>query len=109
MEYTRQMVMGLRVHDSASHIVQHGLGAATLTKFCYHRLASTTVTAVELNPGVIDSCRSHFALPPDNERLSVLNMDALDYVTDFSRRRSIDILQVDLYDAQAKEIGRAHV
>src|SRR3546814_8296363 len=47
-------------------------------------------------------CRSQFALPPDNERLSVLNMDVLDYVTDFSRRRSIDILQVDLYDAQAK-------
>src|SRR3546814_15409122 len=79
------MIMCLLFRDSASHIVQLGLGAAALTKFCYHRLASTTVTAVELNPGVIDICRSHFALPPDNERLSVLNMDALDYVTDFSR------------------------
>src|SRR3546814_4871518 len=85
LEYVQQMMMWLLFRASASHIVQLGMGAAALTKFCYHRLASTTVTAVELNPGVIDICRSHFALPPDNERLSVLNMDALDSVTDFSR------------------------
>src|SRR3546814_5645107 len=54
LEYVQQMMMWLLFRDSASHIVQLGLGAAALTKFCYHRLASTTVTAVELNPGVID-------------------------------------------------------
>lgn len=102
LEYVQQMMMWLLFRDGASHIVQLGLGAAALTKFCYHHLAPATVTAVELDPGVIDACRSHFALSPDDERLSVLNMDALDYVTDFSRRRSIDVLQVDLYDAQAK-------
>jgi len=51
---------------------------------------------------VIATCREHFLLPPDDERLQVLNMDAVDYVGDFSRRRTVDVLQVDLYDAVAE-------
>lgn len=102
LEYVQQMMMWLLFRGDAAHIVQLGLGAAALTKFCYRHMPGTEVTAVELNPGVIEICRSHFALPPEDGRLEVLNMDALDYVSDFSRRRSIDVLQVDLYDAQAK-------
>ena len=101
LEYVQQMMMWLLFRDDAAHIVQLGLGAAALTKFCYHHLAPSRITAVELNPEVIQACRSHFALPNDDDRLKVLSMDAADYVTDFSRRRSVDILQVDLYDAKA--------
>lgn len=101
LEYARQMMMWLLFRDHAAHIVQLGLGAAALTKFCYRHLPDSQVTAVELNPDVIATCRQHFALPPDDARLSVLNMDALDFVGDFSRRRSIDVLQVDVYDARA--------
>lgn len=101
LEYVQQMMMWLLFREEVEHIVQLGLGAGALTKFCYRRLAPAHVTAVELNPEVIDACRQHFALPPDDERLSVLNMDALEFVGDFSRRRSVDILQVDLYDARA--------
>ena len=101
LEYVQQMMMWLLFHRGARHIVQLGLGAASLTKFCHRHLMSARVTAVELNPEVIAACHTHFALPPDDERLNVLNMDALDYVSDFSRRRSIDVLQVDLYDGEA--------
>ncbi len=102
LEYVQQMMMWQLFREDAAHIVQLGLGAGALTKFCHHHLPAARVTAVELDAGVINICRSHFALPPDDQRLSVLNMNASDYVADFSRRRSIDILQVDLYDAQAK-------
>ena len=102
LEYVRQMMMWLLFHDQARHIVQLGLGAASLTKFCHRYLPSARVTAVELDLEVIRACREHFALPADDERLRVLRMDAMDYVGDFSRRRSADILQVDLYDALAK-------
>lgn len=101
LEYVQQMMLWLLFRKDAAHIVQLGLGAAALTKFCHHHLAPATVTAVELDREVIDACHAHFALPPDDDRLNVLNMDAMDYVTDFSRRRSIDVLQVDLYDARA--------
>jgi spermidine synthase len=60
------------------------------------------VTAVELNPSVIAICNSMFKLPPEDERLSVLEMDALDFVSDEARHGRIDALQVDLYDATAR-------
>src|SRR5690606_14674160 len=103
LEYVQQMMMWLLFREPEGHIVQLGLGAAALTKFCHAHFPKTHVTAVELDPEVIDVCRREFALPPDDERLNVLNMDALDFVGDFSRRRTIDVLQVDLYDAQAHE------
>ena len=101
LEYVQQMMMWLLFRDSAAHIVQLGLGAGSLTKFCYRRLAPAKVTAVELDSEVIEACRLHFALPENDERLEVLHMDALDYVSDFTRRRTVDVMQVDLYNAQA--------
>lgn len=103
LEYVQQMMMWLLFREEAGHIVQLGLGAGALTKFCYHRLAPARVTAVELDAEVIGICRDQFVLPEDDARLSVLNMNALDFVADFSRRRSVDVLQVDLYDARAHE------
>ncbi len=101
LEYVQQMMMWLLFREQADHIVQLGLGAAALSKFCHQRFPTSRVTAVELDSRVIDICRDEFALAPDDKRLTVLHMDARDYVSDFSRRRSIDVLQVDLYDAQA--------
>ncbi|RXZ38449.1 spermidine synthase [Oxalobacteraceae bacterium CAVE-383] len=102
LEYAQQMMAWmLFLHDPA-HIVQLGLGTGALTKFAYRRFADARVTAVELNPSVIAICRSMFKLPPDDERLSVLEMDALDYVGDAAHRGTIDALQVDLYDATAR-------
>lgn len=102
LDYVQQMMMWLLFRNDCAHLLQLGLGAAALTKFCHQHLPATKVTAVELDPAVIELCRSQFALPPNDERLEVLSMDALDYVCNFSHRRSIDVLQVDLYDAQAQ-------
>ncbi|CAM5406335.1 hypothetical protein [Eoetvoesiella caeni] len=79
-------------HNEVTHIVQLGLGAAALTKFYYHRLPPTKITAVELDANVVDTCPGHFALSPNDERLNVLNLNAMDYIVDFSRCRSINIL-----------------
>src|SRR5690606_6006808 len=103
LEYVQQMMMRWLFRAAQGHVVRLALGAATLTKSCYRRLPEMRVTAVELDPEVIEVCRSQFALPEDDERLTVLNMDAIEFVGDFERRRSVDVLQVDLYDAQAHE------
>lgn len=106
LEYVQQMMLWLLFREDAAdtpmHIVQLGLGAASLTKFCYHRFPQAKVTAIDLNPKVIAMCREQFKLPPDDARLQVLEMDAFDYVSNPARQASIDILQVDLYDAKAQ-------
>lgn len=102
-EYIQQMMMWMLFNRSPAHIVQLGLGAAALTKFCYRHYPRSKITAIELNPAVIEICRSEFYLPQDDKRLSVIAMDAMEYVTDNTHHAKVDILQVDLYDAQAEK------
>ena len=79
LEYAQQMMAWLLFLDPAAradfHVVQLGLGAAALTKFCHRHLAPAQVTAVELNPSVIVAARSMFGLPFDDARLSVLEQN----------------------------------
>lgn len=102
LEYVQQMMMWLLFMPAPRHIVQLGLGSAALTKFCYRHLPAARVTAIELNPAVIDTCRAQFALPPDDARLSVRQADAFAFVSDPANHGSVDVLQVDLYDHEAR-------
>ena len=102
LEYAQQMMAWMLFIEQPEHVVQLGLGTAALTKFSYRHFPQARVTAVELNPSVITICDSMFKLPPNDERLTVLEMDALDYVSDDANQETIDALQVDLYDATAR-------
>jgi spermidine synthase len=102
LEYVQMMMAWLLFQATPRHIVQLGLGSAALTKFCYRRFPDARVTAVELNPNVIAICRALFELPPNDDRLEVREMNALDFVLDKKNHGTVDALQVDLYDEEAR-------
>jgi spermidine synthase len=102
LEYAQQMMAWMLFIEQPRHVVQLGLGTASLTKFCYRQFPHARVTAVELNPAVVSICASMFKLPPSDERLTVLEMDAMDYVSDPANHGTLDALQADLYDATAR-------
>jgi spermidine synthase len=102
LEYAQQMMCWMLFCDAPRRVAQLGLGTGALTKFCYRQFPGAQVTAVELNPAVIAVCNSMFKLPPEDERLAVLEMDALEFVNDPARFDTLDALQVDLYDATAR-------
>ncbi|RYE71391.1 MAG: spermidine synthase, partial [Oxalobacteraceae bacterium] len=102
LEYVQMMMMWMLFVQQPRRIVQLGLGSAALTKFCYQRFPQAHVTVAELNPNVIAICRDHFGLPPDDARLDVREMDALDFVMDPVNHGTVDVLQVDLYDEDAR-------
>lgn len=101
-DYVQQMMAWMLFKQQPEHIVQLGLGAGSLTKFCYHSFPDSRITAIELNPNVISVCRATFHLPPDDDRLSVIQADAKDYITSQQDKNDIDILQIDLYDKEAQ-------
>ncbi len=103
LEYVQQMMIWLLFATAPGHIAQLGLGCAALTKFCYRRFPGARITAVELNPYVIDACHEKFHLPANDARLNVVQQNALDFVLNPANHGTLDILQVDLYDAQAAE------
>ncbi|MQQ99729.1 spermine/spermidine synthase domain-containing protein [Glaciimonas soli] len=102
LEYAQQMMMWMLFNDDPQHIAQLGLGTAALTKFSYRQFPNAKVTAIELNPSVITICESMFKLPSNDDRLSVIEMDAMDFVMDEANHSTLDVLQVDLYDATAR-------
>jgi spermidine synthase len=102
LEYAQQMMAWMLFNDAPTQVAQLGLGTGALTKFCYRQFPQAQVTAVDLNPSVIAICESMFKLPANDERLSVLEMDALEFVNDPANHDKFDALQIDLYDATAR-------
>lgn len=104
LEYVQRMMAWLlftpEPEVAGAHAMQLGLGAGSLTKFCYKRL-EMTCTTIEINPGVLHACRGWFRLPADNERLRVVLADAGQEIRSPEWRGNADALMVDLYDHEA--------
>jgi spermidine synthase len=108
LEYQQQMMAPALFVPEPQVVVQLGLGAAALAKFCHRHLPASRIVAVELSERVIAVARQWFALPPDDARLRVVQADARRYLEALALSQArgigpaVDWLQVDLYDAQAR-------
>lgn len=100
LHYIRQMMIWTLFQNAPQRIAQLGLGAGSLTRFCYQHFPATRIDAVEINPEVVQASRLLFNLPPDDERLSVHTVDALDYLA--AMDGELDVLQIDVYTDQAE-------
>ncbi len=105
LDYAPRMMGWLLFQDpdtwARRHVLQLGLGAGGLTRFCWRRLGLRT-TVVEINPQVISACREWFHLPARGVNLRVLCGDARLKVQQASWRGTVDALQMDAYDDQAE-------
>ena len=95
IRYTQKMMAFLLFQPRPKRIVLIGLGGGSLIKFCYQRMPGTQLTAVELDPNVI-AFRDTFLLPPDDDRLQVLEADGAEFLE--STEKGIDALLVDAFD-----------
>jgi spermidine synthase len=102
LDYQRQMMAPLLFLPEPARILQLGLGAAALARFCWRHLPQAEISVVEISEEVVATARRWFALPEDDARLSVLTDDARNVVAHPRLRRSFDWLQVDLYDRAAR-------
>jgi len=95
IRYTQKMMAFLLFQPRPKRIALIGLGGGSLVKFCYHRMPGTHMTAIELDPEVI-AFRETFLVPPDNERLQIVNGDGADYLE--NAEKGLDVLLVDAFD-----------
>jgi len=102
IDYQQQMMAPLLFLPTPRRILQLGLGAAALTKFCHRHLSGAQTVAVDIDPAVVRTARRWFRLPPDDARLQVVVADAAEWLRGAGRRAGFDWLQVDLYDAAAR-------
>jgi spermidine synthase len=102
LAYQQQMMALALLLPDPARILQLGLGAAALTKFCRRAYPAARVRVVELSSAVIDAARQWFALPPDDATLDVVEADARLALETVRAGDRADWLQVDLYDAAAR-------
>lgn len=105
--YTREMMAGLLMREDwlnsqapARRILLIGLGAGSLTKFCYWKLPNAHCKVVEINPAVWGAARHYFKLPAEDARLTVTIEDGAEFMQ--SDRDTYDYILVDGYDQDAK-------
>lgn len=96
LTYTRGMMCYLLFRPEARRLLVIGLGGGSIPKFVWHYLPEQVqVTAVEIDPHVIEVARSHFLLPADDGRLRVVEGDGAAYVR--AHPAAADVLMLDAY------------
>lgn len=102
LAYTREMMAGLLFHEPPwpRSALVIGLGAGSLVKFLRHHLPACRVQVVEIEPRVLAAARQFFALPAEDDHLSIAIGDGAEYVVDHGRR--FDYILVDGYDRHAR-------
>lgn len=101
LSYIRDMMGWLLFLEPPARILQLGLGAAALTKFCHRHCRRSETTVVEISRRVVEVAEQWFALPATDERLQVVRADAFEYLDDPLLREGFGVIQVDLYDQEA--------
>jgi spermidine synthase len=97
-EYTRKMMGFLAFHPHPKQILIIGLGGGSLVKYCHRHLPATRIIAVEIDPVVL-ALRSQFLVPPDDDRLTVIQADGGDHVALMADRgEGSNAILVDAYD-----------
>ncbi|HEY8084751.1 MAG TPA: polyamine aminopropyltransferase [Methylophilaceae bacterium] len=96
--YTRGMMCFMLFTKTAKNVLAIGLGGGSLPKYIHHFLPQMKTLVVELNPAVIQAARTQFLLPPDDERLTVLQENGAHYVTEHDE--CADVILLDAYDGK---------
>jgi spermidine synthase len=92
LDYTRSMMGGLLLAPPPRSVLMIGLGGGSMLKYLHRHLPAADLTAVEINPGVIE-LRDDFHIPPDSERLRIVCADGARFVTE--PPRAYDLILVD--------------
>lgn len=102
LSYVEQMMGWLLFLEPPARILQLGLGAGSLTRFCLRHCRASEITVVDNSVEVIETAHHWFALPREHPRLKVVRRDALDFLEPAARRGRYGVIQVDLYDMHAR-------
>ncbi len=98
LTYSRGMMSFLLFKPKLREVLVLGLGGGSIPKFIHHYLTEMRTTVVEINPQVISMARSHFMLPPDDERLQVIEDDGARHLE--AHPSSAELLILDIFDGQ---------
>ena len=95
-KYTQALITPLCWMD-ARRVLILGMGAGSISKFLHYHFREIKLDAVELRKSVIDIAHEYFSLPQEDERLTIHNMGAEDFIEQAGPEAQYDLIIVDLF------------
>jgi spermidine synthase len=95
--HTRALMSFQIFNPQARDVLAIGLGGGSLPKFIHRYLPAMRTRAIESEPDVIAVARSHFQLPEDDDRLTVVQADGAQYLADHPATTAA--LLIDVFDS----------
>ena len=84
-----------------------GLGSGSIVKHLYNYFRETVIDAVELREEVIDVASEYFLLPDIDERFTIYNKSAFDWLDSNNGEKKYDLIIVDMFltSKQGKDLA----
>ena len=98
LAYSKGMMLFLLFAPHVRDILVMGLGGGSIPKYLHHYHPQLKTRVVELNAEVIEVARSHFYLPEDDARLSIIQGDGVQYIHEHPE--TTDLLMLDMFDGK---------
>jgi spermidine synthase len=95
LAYSWGMLSSLLFKPDIRNTILVGLGGGSIAKYVWQACPQIRQTVIELNPQVIQVARSHFFVPDDDERLSIVEGDGIAYIQ--QHPGSCDWLMMDAF------------
>lgn len=83
MSYTRHFALGWQLRPDAQRILMLGGAGFSVPKYLLHTRDNIKLDVVEIDPGMTDIARAHFALK-DDARMNIYHEDARTYLNRFA-------------------------
>lgn len=97
LSYTHCMMASLLINDHPERVLVIGVGAGSLVRFLHSHLPSCRIEGIDNAPHIIKLARGYFSLP-ENERLTIHNLDGFDYLRELPATRGYDLILIDAFD-----------
>ncbi len=97
LSYTQCMMASLLINEDPERVLVIGVGAGSLVRFLHSHLPSCRIEGIDNAPHIIKLARGYFYLP-ENERLTIHNLDGFDYLRELPAPRGYDLILVDAFD-----------
>lgn len=96
LDYTQAMMSFMLFHGRVQNVACIGLGGGSIPKFIWKNLPDVKISVIEKSDQVINAARQYFFVPDDDERLSVIHADGLEWIDTAGQ---YDVIMLDAFDS----------
>ena len=105
LSYTRSMMAVLLFMPRPHRVLAIGIGGGSLIKYILKHCSEAQLTAVEINPQVVQVARDYFYLPDTGKRFQVKIADGVVFVSAHPAAADVILLDGFTADRQAEELA----